>query len=99
MKGHFSKLSKTEQKKVELKYHRMEPNQLDDMMSKAIRQTPNTIRLSTHLVKKLKTIAANEGEPEYQTMVKKWVEERVRQKASRSRKSTKRTTSARQNPI
>lgn len=90
----FAKLSEVEQKKVELEYHRMKPDELEGVMSRGTHHSPSTIRLSSRLVKKLKLIAANEGETEYQTMVKKWVEERARLEAGLTRKSTKQIVSA-----
>jgi hypothetical protein len=39
----------------------------------------------------LKTMAKLEGEPEYQTMVRRWVEERLQQEAEVAAKSSKRS--------
>ncbi|MDQ2855475.1 MAG: hypothetical protein M3R68_04045 [Acidobacteriota bacterium] len=96
MKRRFSKLSIAEQKKVELDYHRMKPDQLESVMALATRHSPGTIRLSSRLVERLKVVAENEGEPEYQAMVRKWVEERLRQEAKPTRKSAKRSVSTKQ---
>ena len=81
MKRKFAKLSKREQEKVEAEYHRMEPEEFDEMMSAATRQTPNAVRLPSRLVEKLRTLAEVEGEAEYQTMVRTWIEERLQQEA------------------
>ena len=81
MKRKFAKLSKREQEKVEAEYHRMEPEECDEMMSAATRQSPNAVRLPSRLVEKLKTLAEVEGEAEYQTMVRTWIEERLQQEA------------------
>ncbi|MDQ2920977.1 MAG: hypothetical protein M3R52_05115 [Acidobacteriota bacterium] len=81
MKKKFAKLSKREQEKVESEYHRMKPEEFDETMSAATRQSPNAIRLPSRLVEKLKTMAEVEGEAEYQTMVRTWIEERLQQEA------------------
>lgn len=79
MKRQFAKLSKAEQEKIESDYHGMKPEELDGIMSRAKPRSPNAIRLSSRLVKKLKTVAESEGEPEYQAMVQRWVKERLQQ--------------------
>jgi len=81
MKKKFSKLTKSAQAKAEADYHRMNPEELDPVISRAKSHSPDAIRLSPGLVRKLKTVAQSEGEPEYRTMVQRWVEERVRQTA------------------
>jgi hypothetical protein len=81
MKKKIAKLSKREQERVETAYHRMNPEDLDEAMSAATRQSPNAIRLPSRLVDKLKTVAKLEGEAEYRTMVKTWIEERLQQEA------------------
>jgi hypothetical protein len=85
MKKKSAKLSKREQEKVEAAYHRMNPENLDEAMSAATRQSPNAIRLPSRLVDKLKTVAKLEGEVEYQTMVKTWIEERLQQEPKLAR--------------
>jgi len=85
MKKKFAKLSKKEQEKAEAAYHRINPEDLDEAMSAATRQSPNAIRLPGRLVDKLKTVARLEGEAEYQTMVKTWIEERLQQEAKLAR--------------
>src|SRR5437867_1705912 len=57
----------------------------DERMLRAKRQSPGAIRLPSKLVENLKTLAESEGEPEYQTMVKRWIEERLQQETSTAR--------------
>jgi len=57
----------------------MRPDDFDEAMSAATKHTPNTVRLPNQLVKKLKSVAKRAGEPEYQTIVKTWIEERLKQ--------------------
>jgi hypothetical protein len=40
MKRKFAKLSKREQEKVEAEYHRMKPEDFDEIMSSATRHSP-----------------------------------------------------------
>ncbi len=82
MKKQFSKLTKAEQEKVELAYHQMKPEDFDELMTNAKRHIPETIRLPKKLVKHLKAVAQSEGEPEYQVMVRRWIEERLQQTAT-----------------
>jgi len=77
MKKKFAKLSKRQQEKVEAEYQRMKPDDFDETMSTATRQSPNTVRLPNRLVEKLKTVAKRQGKAEYQTIVKAWIEERL----------------------
>ena len=81
MKKRSSKLSKAEQEKIELEYHQMKPEDFDDLMTRAKRHTPTAIRLPAHLVETLKMMAELEGEPQYQTLVRRWIEERLQQEA------------------
>ncbi|MGZ8844826.1 MAG: hypothetical protein ACXW18_14265 [Pyrinomonadaceae bacterium] len=81
MKKKFTKLSKAEQEKAEADYHRMKPQDFDEMMSSSTRQSPNAVRLPSRLVEELKTVAKRQGKSEYQSMVKSWIEERLRQEA------------------
>ena len=83
MKKQFAKLTKSQQQKAEAEYHRMKSQEFDKVMSRAEPHSPNAIRLSPRLIKRLKTVAESEGEPEYQTMVQRWVEERL-QEATKS---------------
>ena len=82
MKKRVAKLTKAEREKVETQYHRMKPEDLDEAMSLARRHTPGTIRLPRQLVQTLKTVAKSEGEAEYQSMVRRWIEERLKQETS-----------------
>jgi len=79
MKRKFSALSKREQERAEAQYHRMRPEDFDEIMSSGTRHTPNAVRLPSRLVEKLKTVAKQKGKAEYQTMVKTWIEERLQQ--------------------
>ena len=79
MKKKFNRLTKREQEKVEAEYHRMKPDDFDETMSTATRQSPNAVRLPSRLVKKLKSVAQRKGQREYQTLVKDWIEERLKQ--------------------
>ena len=85
MKKRFAKLTKAEREKVETEYHRMKPADFDKPMSLARRHTPSTIRLPRQLVQTLKTVAESEGEAEYQSMVRRWIEERLKQEMSAQR--------------
>ena len=79
MKKTFGKLTKREQEKVEAEYHRMKPDDFDEIMSTATRQSPNAVRLPNRPVEKLKSVAQRKGQREYQTLVKDWIEERLKQ--------------------
>jgi hypothetical protein len=81
MSKRFSSLSKTEQRKVEAAYHQMQPADFDEFMAQAEQHTPETIRLPATLVEELKAMAELAGEQQYQTMVKRWIEERLQQEA------------------
>ena len=85
MKKKFGKLSKREQEKVEAEYHRMKPEDFDEVMSTAARHTPNAVRLPSVLVERLKTVAEREGKTEYQTIVKAWIEERLQKESKVAR--------------
>ena len=80
-KKRFEKLSKAEQKKVESGYHGMKAEDFTELMSTARPHTPSVIRLPEELIETLKTFAKSAGERQYQTMVKRWIEERLRQEA------------------
>ena len=81
MRKKFAKLPKKEQEKIEAAYHRMKPDDFNQTMSAGKRQSPEAIRLPKNLVKKLKTVAKQQGEAEYQTIVKAWIRERLERKA------------------
>jgi hypothetical protein len=82
MKKRFGKLPKSERQKIEEQYHRMKPEDLDKAMSHARRHSPGAIRLPPRLIETLKMVAESEGEPEYQAMVRRWIEERLREETS-----------------
>lgn len=77
MKKRLGKIPKVELRKIEAQYHRMEPEDFDKRMSHAKRHSPGAIRLPSELVATLKMVAESEGEPEYQAMVRRWIEERL----------------------
>jgi len=79
MKKQFSKLPKRQQEKIETQYHRLEPEDLDERMSQATRHSPAALRLPPKLVQTLQSLAKSEGEPGYQSMVRRWIEERLQQ--------------------
>lgn len=85
MKKQFGKLSKSERQKIEAQYQELSPQDFDERMSRAKRLSPGAIRLPSKLVENLKTLAESEGEPEYQKMVKRWIEERLQQETSTAR--------------
>ena len=85
MKKRIGKLPKSERQKIEAQYHRMKPEPFDKPMSDARRHSPGAIRLPRELVETLKIVAESEGEPEYQAMVRRWIEERLRQETSTAR--------------
>jgi len=89
MKKQFGKLSKAEQEKIESEYHQMKPEEFDELMSEAKLHTPDTVRLPPELVEALKILAELEGEPRYQTLVRKWIEERLQQEAKLALKLSK----------
>jgi hypothetical protein len=55
----------------------MNPAEFNQQMSKARKCVARSIRLSGGLVEALKVVAELEGEREYQTMVRKWINERL----------------------
>jgi hypothetical protein len=79
MKKQFAALPKAEQEKIELAYHGMKPEEFDEPMAQAHRHTPDSIQLPRQLVETLETIAESKGETRYQTMVRRWIEERLQQ--------------------
>lgn len=91
MKKQFAKLSKVEQERIEAEYQSKRPEEFDHLMSRAKTHSPDAIRLPKRLASKLRTIAEIEGEPEYQTMVTRWVKERLQQEASSASKSAKKS--------
>jgi hypothetical protein len=83
MKKQLAKPSETKQEKIEDWYQHRNPQEFDTLMSQAATHSPDVIRLPARLTATLKTLAKREGEPEYQTMVTRWLRERA-QKESRS---------------
>lgn len=82
MKRRFADLTETEQATVELTYHQLNPDEFDELMTQAKQQVPALLRLPSELVENLKTVAETEGEPEYQTMVQRWIVERLQLETS-----------------
>ena len=81
MKKRFGKLSKAEQEEIELEYHQTNPDEFDEQMPKAKKHVADSIRLPGEMVETLKVMSESEGERGYQTMVRKWIEERLHQEA------------------
>ena len=81
MKKRFSKLTKAKQEEIELEYHQMNPAELDSQMTGAKKHVADSIRLPHEIVETLKLVAESEGERGYQTMVRKWIEQRLHQEA------------------
>jgi hypothetical protein len=81
MKKKFGKLPKEEQEKRELEYHRMKPKELDQLMTGAKRHSPPAIRLPAAWIDSLEVMAELEGELGYHTMVRRWIQERLRQES------------------
>jgi len=82
MKKQFGKLPNSERERIELQYHGMKPEAFDKRMSRGNRHSPRAIRLPQQLVETLKMVAESEGEPEYQVMVRRWIEERLQRETS-----------------
>lgn len=93
MKKEFAKRSTAEQEEAELEYHRMQPEQFENLMAGARPNSPDVIRLPRHLVETLKNVAKTEGEPEYKTMVRRWLEERLQQETKLATRSSKKSSS------
>lgn len=93
MKRQFARLSGREQAKVESEYHRKKPEDFDQLMVGAISHSPDAIRLPRRMVATLKAVAETEGEPEYETIVKRWLEERLRKETKRAGKAPKKSYS------
>ena len=89
MKKQFARLSKTEQHKVQDWYHQQNPQEFDDLMRRASTHSPNVIKLPAGLTATLKNLAKKEGEPDYQTMVTRWVRERVEKEVRPAARSSK----------
>lgn len=83
MKNRFGKLTKAKQETVELEYHQMNPREFDEHMSQAKTHVVESIRLPRQMIQSLKSVAESEGKRGYKTMVRKWIEERLHQEASK----------------
>lgn len=59
----------------------MDPAEFDRQMAMAKKHVATSIRLSSKMIEALKVVAELEGEREYQSMVRKWIAERLRQEA------------------
>jgi hypothetical protein len=59
----------------------MRPEEFDDVMAGAETHATASIRLPGDMVDILKVVAKVEGERGYQSMVRKWIYERLRQEA------------------
>jgi hypothetical protein len=89
MKKEFAKLPRGAQEKVEFEYHGMKPEEFDMLMAGAKPHSPDTIRLPRRMVETLKVVAETAGEKGYETLVRRWVDERLRQETRSARKSAK----------
>ena len=74
-----AKLTQAEQEAMELEYHQMNPEDFDEQMKHAEWHVPPIVRLSPQLAETLQTMAESAGETDFQTMVKRWIEERLQQ--------------------
>jgi hypothetical protein len=81
MKKKFGNQSKDEQAKREAAYHRMKPQEFDQLMARSKRYSPPVIRLPAAWLDRLEVMAELEGAPGYHTMVRRWIEERLRQES------------------
>ena len=85
MKKKFASLSQGDQEKTEAEYHRMKSEDFDDLMSAANHQTPTSVRLPRRLVQDLQKFAEEQGNSDFRTLVKTWIEERLRKEANVTR--------------
>ncbi|MFN0112732.1 MAG: hypothetical protein ACKVZH_28065 [Blastocatellia bacterium] len=74
-----AKLTQAEQEAMELEYHLMNPEDFDEQMKHAEWHVPPVVWLSPQLAETLQTMAESTGETDFQTMVKRWIEERLQQ--------------------
>ncbi len=81
MKKQICDLSAVAREQLEEAYHQMSPEDLDDWMLVARVHVPETICLPDTLAERLSALADVLGEPEYQAMVIRWIEERLQQEA------------------
>jgi predicted DNA binding CopG/RHH family protein len=82
MTRNFNSLSPDEQHEIELAYHQMSPASFEKQMKQATRQSPEVLRLPSDLIESLKKRAQSSGEPAYQDMVRRWIEERLQQETA-----------------
>lgn len=85
MKKKVAKLSKREHEKVEAEYHRMKPEDFDELMASATHHTPTSVRLPQRLVQDLQKFAKQQGKSDFWKIVKTWIEERLRKEANATR--------------
>jgi hypothetical protein len=85
MNRQFSSLSAKQQSKAEAAYHAMKPEDFDAAMATATIHHPHAIKLPKRLVTRLKAAAKLEGIDEYRTMVRTWIEERLRRESESAR--------------
>jgi hypothetical protein len=81
MKKRISDLSSAEREKVEADYHQMQPEDFAELLTQAEWHKPATLRLPATLLETLQALSELAGEPDYQTMVLRWIEERLQQEA------------------
>jgi len=89
MRKQFARLSKAEQEELQEWYHQQSPQEFDNVMRRASTHSPNIIKLPAGLTATLKSLAKKEGEPDYQTMVTRWLRERVEKEARPAAKLSK----------
>jgi len=89
MKKKFGNLSKDAQEKREAEYHRMKPQEFDQLMARPKRYSPPAIRLPSAWLDRLAVMAELAGEPDYHVMVRRWIEERLRQESRRALRLSK----------
>lgn len=83
MKSRFGKLTNVKQEAIELEYHKMNPQEFDEHMSGAKTHVVESIRLPRRMVQSLKSVAESKGRRGYKAMVRRWIEERLHQEASK----------------
>ncbi len=79
MKKRIRDLSAVEREQLEEAYHQMSPADLDELMAHATRYLPVMFHLPEALVERLEALAEVSGESQYQTMICRWIEERLQQ--------------------
>ncbi|MBI1761039.1 MAG: hypothetical protein HYR56_06335 [Acidobacteria bacterium] len=81
MKKQIRELAAVERAQLEEAYHQMNPADLDELMAHATSYQPVLFHLPEALVTQLKALAEVTGESGYQTMICRWIEERLQQEA------------------